>query len=153
MFIKDNDILDEEGERAISGTKGDYILREKDENGFDFSISFEMKNEKKDNIKGLKIEKHYPQANINRNKKKCKYCVIITTLEPKIEFTIRKVDIYENMFIARPEFFEEIITQLRDKEYSIFNEKKSLEKQLTELKNSNYESEKLEENIQKFKDG
>jgi hypothetical protein len=56
-----------------------------------------MKNEKIGNLKGIKIKSHYSQANINRNKKECKYAVIITTLEPDLEFNIREIDDYPNM--------------------------------------------------------
>ena len=142
-FKKDTNVID--------GTKGDFVLEENN-NGFIFSISFEMKNEKTNNIKGLKISKHYPQANINRNKKNCKYSVIVTTLEPEAEFNIRKIDEYDDMWVIRPEFFEDIITQLRDKELSIFMQTKNLSEQLEKNKLENLELDKFESRIDKFKD-
>ncbi|MDR0545828.1 MAG: DUF2130 domain-containing protein [Mycoplasmataceae bacterium] len=136
-FTKDTQILDDEGKKSNKGTKGDFVLKEEDEEGFSFTISFECKNEREDNLKGLKIDKHYAQANMNRNKKGCKYSVIVTTLQPEMEFNIRQVQEYENMFIVRPEFFEDIIVQLRNTEYTLFQETRNLKNELIASKQEN----------------
>jgi hypothetical protein len=124
-------------------------LREKTDENFEFSISFEMKNEKENNLKGRKIKDHYAQANINRNKKGCKYSVIVTTLEPETEFNIREIDEYQHMWICRPEFFEDIITQLRDKEISIFRETKELRNELQIAKLDNQDFDKFNDRLKK----
>jgi hypothetical protein len=110
-----------------------------------------MKNEKENNIKGFKIKTHYAQANNNRNKKECKYSVIVTTLEPETEFNVREINDYPDMWIVRPEFFEDIITQLRDKEISIFNETLRLRNDLIALRRENMDFGQFEERIDNFK--
>jgi hypothetical protein len=74
---------------------------------------------------------------MNRNKKGCKYSVIVTTLQPEMEFNIRQVQEYENMFIVRPEFFEDIIVQLRNTEYTLFQETRNLKNELIASKQEN----------------
>jgi hypothetical protein len=73
------------------------------EDGFEFTISFECKNEKINTKSKKKILDHYHQADMNRKKKKCKYSVIITTMEPELEFTIKLVKEYDDMYVIRPE--------------------------------------------------
>jgi hypothetical protein len=59
---------------------------------------------------------------MNRNKKNCKYAVIVTTLDPDKNFTIKKVKDFSDMYVIRPEYFEEIIYNLRENEYNVFKE-------------------------------
>jgi hypothetical protein len=111
-----------------------------------------MKNEKASSKDTKKIESHYAQANLNRNKKNCKYSVIVTTLEPNKEFTIRKVDKYENMYIVRPEFFENIIVQLRESELNAFEQNKELHALANSLKAEKTDINDFYGKIDKFKE-
>ena len=77
-FGKDND--------ASSGTKGDYIFREKDENGIELvSIMFEMKNESDEGDSKKKNEDFYKKLDKDRVEKNCEYAVLVSLLEPENE--------------------------------------------------------------------
>ena len=110
-FGKDND--------ASSGTKGDYIFREKDENGIELvSIMFEMKNEADEGNSKKKNEDFYKKLDKDRTDKKCEYAVLVSLLEPENElFNAGIVDVshkYPKMFVIRPQFFIPIISLLRN---------------------------------------
>jgi hypothetical protein len=98
-FEKDTKLVKEDGENKAS--KGDFLYREKFDkstpNGQDFSIMFEMKNQKLEQEKGVPNSKYLSQANKNRIKKECKYAVIVSTLEPDDSFAIKEARGYENV--------------------------------------------------------
>ena len=72
-FEKDND--------ARSGSKGDYIFREKDETGLEVvSIMFEMKNEMDTTTTKHKNEDFFKELDKDRKEKKCEYAVLIIRL-------------------------------------------------------------------------
>ena len=110
-FGKDND--------ASSGSKGDYVYRETDENGTEIiSIMFEMKNEndetatKKTNVSFLK------ELDKDRKEKKCEYAVLVSLLEADNELynvgIVDKSHEYKKMYVIRPQFFIPMITLLRN---------------------------------------
>ena len=67
-FEKDND--------ARSGSKGDFIYRECDENGVEIiSIMFEMKNEMDETASKHKNEDFFKELDKDRQEKKCEYAV------------------------------------------------------------------------------
>ncbi len=110
-FGKDNDVS--------SGTKGDYIFREKDEMGIELvSIMFEMKNETDEGDAKKKNEEFYKKLDKDRTDKKCEYAVLVSLLEPENElFNAGIVDVshkYPKMFVVRPQFFIPIISLLRN---------------------------------------
>lgn len=110
-FGKDND--------ASSGTKGDYIFREKDEKGIELvSIMFEMKNESDEGNAKKKNEEFYKKLDKDRTEKNCEYAVLVSLLEPENElFNAGIVDVshkYPKMFVVRPQFFIPIISLLRN---------------------------------------
>ena len=110
-FGKDND--------ATSGTKGDYIFRDFDEEGNEIvSIMFEMKNEDEDTETKQKNSKFYKKLDEDRKKKSCEYAVLVTVLEEDSElFNGGIVDVsheYNKMYVIRPQFFISMITTLRN---------------------------------------
>lgn len=77
-FEKDND--------ARSGSKGDYIYRECDENGVEIiSIMFEMKNEMDETATKHKNEDFFKELDKDRREKKCEYAVLVSLLEADSE--------------------------------------------------------------------
>ena len=73
-FEKDND--------ASSGSKGDYIFKEKDEDGnIIISIMFEMKNESDTTATKTKNEHFYKELDKDRNEKECEFAVLVSLLE------------------------------------------------------------------------
>jgi hypothetical protein len=110
-FEKDND--------ARSGSKGDYIFRESDENGTEIvSIMFEMKNESDGTATKKSNEDFLKELDRDRTEKGCEYAVLVSLLEPDSElYNGGIVDVfhrYPKMYVVRPQFFIPIITLLRN---------------------------------------
>ena len=111
IFEKDND--------ARTGSKGDYIFRDRDASGTEaVSIMFEMKNETEGNGPKKRNEEFFRELDKDRNEKGCEYAVLVTLLEPENElYNGGIVDVshrYPKMYVVRPQFFIPIITLLRN---------------------------------------
>ena len=96
-FEKDND--------ARTGSKGDYIYRELDENGIEIiSIMFEMKNEMDETATKHKNEDFLKELDKDRREKGCEYAVLVSLLEIDNElYNNGIVDVsykYEKMYVA-----------------------------------------------------
>jgi len=110
-FEKDND--------ATSGSKGDFIFKDFDEQGNDFvSIMFEMKNESDTTKTKKKNTDFLAELDKDRKEKNCEYAVLVSLLEPDNDlYNIGIVDyshLYDKMYVVRPQFFIPIITLLRN---------------------------------------
>lgn len=110
-FEKDND--------ARTGSKGDYILRDRDEADTEIvSIMFEMKNESDRTATRNRNEDFLKELDKDRTEKGCEYAVLVSLLEPDSElFNTGIVDMfhrYPKMYVIRPQFFIPIITLLRN---------------------------------------
>ena len=110
-FEKDND--------AKTGSKGDYIYRETDENGIEIiSIMFEMKNEMDETSTKHKNEDFFKELDKDRKEKSCEYAVLVSMLEADSElYNAGIVDVsyrYDKMYVVRPQCFIPIITLLRN---------------------------------------
>ena len=97
-FGKDNDVKE--------GSKGDYIYREKDENGNELiSIMFEMKNEMDTTATKHKNEDFFAKLDKDRKNKKCEYAVLVSMLEADSElYNQGIVDVsydFEKMYVIR----------------------------------------------------
>ena len=122
-FEKDND--------ARTGSKGDYIFRECDEDGNEIiSIMFEMKNENETTATKHKNEDFFKELDKDRKEKKCEYAVLVSLLEADSElYNTGIVDVsykYEKMYVIRPQFFIPIITLLRNAALNSMRYKKEL---------------------------
>ena len=145
-FEKDND--------AKTGSKGDFIFKETDENGVEIvSIMFEMKNEMDTTATKHKNEDFFKELDKDRNEKKCEYAVLVSMLEADSGlYNTGIVDVshrYPKMYVIRPQFFIPIITLLRNAAM------KSLEtkRELALVKEQNIDITHFEENIEAFKTG
>lgn len=143
-FEKDND--------ARSGSKGDYIFRDKDEASTEIvSIMFEMKNENDTTATKKKNEDFLKELDKDRIEKGCEYAVLVSLLEPDSElYNSGIVDVfhrYPKMYVIRPQFFLPIITLLRNAAM------KSLEykKELALVKAQNVDITSFESDLDKFK--
>ena len=110
-FEKDND--------ARTGSKGDYIFRDSDEDGTEIvSIMFEMKNENDATATKKKNEDFLKELDKDRAEKGCEYAVLVSLLEPDSElYNTGIVEVfhrYPKMYVVRPQFFLPIITLLRN---------------------------------------
>lgn len=145
-FEKDNDIK--------TGSKGDYIYREIDENGTEIiSIMFEMKNEQDTTSAKKKNEQFLKELDKDRIEKKCEYAVLVTLLEPEDEFyntgIVDMSHLYEKMYVIRPQFFIPIITILRNAAMNSLEYKS----ELAVIRNQNIDITNFEEKINTFKSG
>lgn len=122
-FEKDND--------ASSGSKGDYIFRECDEEGNEIvSIMFEMKNENDTTATKHKNEHFFQELDKDRREKKCEYAVLVSMLEADSDlYNSGIVDVsykYEKMYVVRPQCFLSIISLLRNAALNAMSYKKEL---------------------------
>lgn len=143
-FEKDND--------ARSGSKGDYIFRERTEDGVEFvSVMFEMKNEMETTASKHKNEDFFKELDKDRREKDCEYAVLVSLLEADNElYNTGIVDVsykYPKMYVIRPQFFIPIITLLRNAALNSV----AYRRQLTEYKNQNIDVSRFEAEMNDFK--
>jgi len=145
-FEKDND--------ARTGSKGDFIYREKDEQGNEIiSIMFEMKNEAEETSTKKKNEDFLKELDKDRNEKNCEYAILVSLLESENEYyNSGIVDMsyrYPKMYVIRPQFFIPIITLLRNAAMSSLKYKAALALE----RSQNIDITNFEEKMNKFKEG
>ena len=144
-FEKDND--------ARTGSKGDFIFRETDDDGTEIiSIMFEMKNEADETATKHKNEDFFKELDKDRKEKNCEYAVLVSLLEIDNDYYNNGiVDVshkYEKMYVVRPQFFIPLITLLRGSAMNSLGYKKQLEV----VQNQNIDISRFEENMNNFKD-
>lgn len=145
-FEKDND--------ASSGSKGDYIFKDADEEANEIvSIMFEMKNESDTTATKKKNEDFLKELDKDRNEKGCEYAVLVSLLEPESElYNSGIVDVgyrYPKMYVIRPQFFIPMITLLRNAAMNALQYKV----ELALVKSQSIDVTNFEEKMEKFKDG
>ena len=145
-FEKDND--------AKSGSKGDYIFRDKDEAENEIvSIMFEMKNEGDDTKTKKKNEDFLKELDKDRTEKGCEYAVLVSMLEPESElYNVGIVDVshkYPKMYVVRPQFFIQIITLLRNAALNAMEYKA----ELALVRAQNVDVTNFEEKLDEFQTG
>ncbi|VGO09140.1 FIG01152836: hypothetical protein [plant metagenome] len=143
-FEKDND--------ARSGSKGDYVFRDLDEDGTEIvSIMFEMKNENDETATKKKNEDFLKELDKDRTEKGCEYAVLVSLLEPDNElYNTGIVDMfhrYPKMYIVRPQFFIPMITLLRNAAMKSLMYKA----ELAQVKAQNLDITKFETQLDDFK--
>ena len=143
-FEKDND--------TRTGSKGDYIYRELDENGVEIiSIMFEMKNENDKTATKHKNEDFLKELDKDRNEKNCEYAVLVSMLEPENELyntgIVDKSHRYPKMYVIRPQFFIPMITILRNAALNSLQYKNELQL----VRNQNIDITNFEESMNDFK--
>lgn len=144
-FEKDND--------ASSGSKGDYIYREVDENGVEIlSIMFEMKNEMESTKRKHKNSDFFEELDKDRREKRCEYAILVTLLESDNEvYNQGIVDVsyrFDKMYVVRPQFFIPIITILRNAAYHSADYRR----ELAVLRSQNADIVRFEEKLFDFKE-
>jgi len=144
-FEKDND--------ARTGSKGDYIFRDKDSNGVEFiSIMFEMKNEMDSTSTKKKNDDFLKELDKDRKEKNCEYAILVSLLEPDNElYNSGIVDMshkYPKMYVIRPQFFIPIITLLRNAALNSL----AYKQELAVIKNQNIDISNFENEMNEFKE-
>lgn len=156
-WTKDNKVIKNEDEAR--GSKADYIfkvfadnLHKSDE--LLASVCLDMKDENPDSKNKKTNADYYKQLDSNREKKNCKYAVLVSNLEMDKPNTlpIFKVKEYDNMYVVRPGYlmvFLNMITSLTTRFSSLVLSK---EKEVLELKNKLELAEAFEEIKNKYLD-
>ncbi len=147
-FHKDNEV--------VSGSKGDYVFREVDEDGVEVvSIMFEMKNEEDASAVTSRHRNSdfFKKLDQDRRNKNCEYAVLVSMLEPESElYNSGIVDVsyeYEKMYVIRPQFFIPMITLLRNAAENAH----AYRRELAEVRQQNIDVTNFENALEKFKDG
>ena len=144
-FEKDND--------ARSGSKGDFIFRDYDEDGNEFiSIMFEMKNEQDQTATKKKNEDFFKELDKDRREKGCEYAVLVSLLELDNDlYNNGIVDVshrYPKMYVIRPQFFIPIITLLRNAAANA----QQYRRELAAVRNQHLDIAHFEADLNDFKD-
>ena len=144
VFGKDND--------AKTGSKGDYIYRETDEEGNEIiSIMFEMKNENDETATKKKNEQFFKELDKDRREKNCEYAVLVSLLEADSDlYNNGIVDVsyaYPKMYVVRPQFFIPIVSLLRNAALNSLKYKQ----ELAQMRAQNIDITHFEEDLDKFK--
>jgi hypothetical protein len=145
-FEKDNN--------SKSGSKGDYIYRENDDDGNEIiSIMFEMKNEADETATKRKNEDFLKELDRDRTEKKCEYAVLVSLLEGDSEYyNSGIVDVshkFPKMYVVRPQFFIPILSLLRNAALNSIKYKA----ELALVKSQNIDITNFEDKMNKFKEG
>ena len=145
-FEKDND--------ARTGSKGDFIFRDYDDDGNEIvSIMFEMKNEADMTATKHKNEDFFKELDKDWKEKKCEYAVLVSLLEADNDYyndgIVDVSHLYDKMYVIRPQFFIPLITLIRN----LANKSLEYRKELETIKNQNIDITHFEENINTFKEG
>lgn len=143
-FEKDND--------AKTGSKGDFIYREKTDDGIEFiSIMFEMKNESDQTATKHKNEDFFKELDKDRKEKNCEYAILVSLLEKDNDYYNGGiVDVshkYEKMYVVRPQSFITIINILRNSALNTVE----MKRKLIEIQNQNIDIANFEEKMNNFK--
>ena len=143
-FEKDND--------SKTGSKGDYVFRDFDEEGTDFiSVMFEMKNESDETATKKKNEDFFKELDKDRTEKNCEYAVLVSLLEADSElYNTGIIDVshrYPKMYVIRPQFFIQLITLLRNAALNSLQYRT----ELAQVKEQNIDITKFEDQLDNFK--
>lgn len=142
-FGKDNTV-------SGTGSKGDYIYREADEEGTEMlSIMFEMKNEHETTATKHKNKDFFKELDKDRREKKCEFAVLVSLLEKDNDYydDIVTVHEYPNMYVIRPQHFITIIGFLRAGSLK----SQQLRRQIHALNNQHVDVTNFEQSMHEFK--
>ena len=154
MMAFPNAYFEKDNEVSKTGSKGDFVYREFDEEGVELlSIMFEMKNEMDTTEKKHKNEDFFKELDKDRKEKNCEYAILVSLLEvdsPLYNQGIVDVSYkYDKMYVVRPQFFIAIISVLRNAALASLETKRELQR----VRNQNIDITNFEAELNKFKDG
>ena len=143
FFEKDND--------SKTGSKGDYIFKDYQDDIEVISIMFEMKNESDSTTTKRKNEDFLKELDKDRREKNCEYAVLVSLLETENDFYNNGiVDMshrFPKMYVIRPQFFIPIITLLRNAARNSLQYKH----ELMIVKQQNIDVTNFESSLEEFK--
>lgn len=114
---KDNKVVKEEGD--VKGSKADYIFKvfasdKHNEDELLASVCLDMKDENPDSVNKKKNSDYYKALDNNRNKKNCKYAILVSNLETDKpnDLPIFKVLEYPDMYVVRPAYMMTLLNMI-----------------------------------------
>ena len=147
-----NAYLNKDNAISTTSSNGDYIYREKDDDGNEvLSIMFEMKNEDEATATKKKNKDFFKELDKDRTEKGCEYAVLVSLLEKGNEYydDIAPVYEYSKMYSIRPQHFITIIGFLRQGNIK----SQELQRTIKELKNRHIDVTNFESSLNIFKEG
>lgn len=139
VWFKDNKVIKDDNENH--GSKADYIFKIyanelHNENELLASVCMDMKDENPNSVNKKNNSDYYKQLDKNREKKNCKYAVLVSNLEmdkPNI-LPIFKVREYENMYVVRPAYLMVFLNLITSLTVRFANLVQSEKREMVELK-------------------
>ena len=150
-FAFPNAEFDKDNKVSGTGSKGDYIYRENDDNGNEIlSIMFEMKNEDNNTATKHRNKEFFKELDKDRKEKGCEFAVLVSLLEKDNEYydDIVTVHEYPNMYSIRPQHFITTIGFLRQGNMK----SQELRHEIHVLNNQNIDVTNFENNMNAFKE-
>ena len=136
---KDNTVVKEEGESK--GSKADFIFKVYADDKHNpkeilASVCLDMKDENPDSVNKKTNADYYSQLDKNREKKNCRYAVLVSNLElgKPNDLQIFKVREYENMYVVRPAYLSTFLNMIASLTTRFADLITSKEKEMIELK-------------------
>ena len=140
VWQKDNKVIKEEDEQK--GSKADYIFKiyasdKHIDTELLASVCMDMKDENPESVNKKSNADYYKQLDKNREKKNCKYALLVSNLEmdkPNV-LPIFKVREYENMYVVRPAYLMTFLNMIASLTTRFAELILSKEVEMLELKN------------------
>ena len=140
VWQKDNKVIKEEDE--LKGSKADYIFKiyasdKHIDTELLASVCMDMKDENPESVNKKSNADYYKQLDKNREKKNCKYALLVSNLEmdkPNV-LPIFKVREYENMYVVRPAYLMTFLNMIASLTTRFAELILSKEVEMLELKN------------------
>ena len=140
VWQKDNKVIREEDEQK--GSKADYIFKiyasdKHIDTELLASVCMDMKDENPESVNKKSNADYYKQLDKNREKKNCKYALLVSNLEmdkPNV-LPIFKVREYENMYVVRPAYLMTFLNMIASLTTRFAELILSKEVEMLELKN------------------
>ncbi|MBQ9899846.1 MAG: DUF2130 domain-containing protein [Acholeplasmatales bacterium] len=140
VWQKDNKVIREEDE--LKGSKADYIFKiyasdKHIDTELLASVCMDMKDENPESVNKKSNADYYKQLDKNREKKNCKYALLVSNLEmdkPNV-LPIFKVREYENMYVVRPAYLMTFLNMIASLTTRFAELILSKEVEMLELKN------------------
>lgn len=137
---KDNKVIKNEDE--TKGSKADFIFKifvDEKQQDLLTSVCLEMKDENPDSKNKHTNDSYYKKLDENRNKKNCKYALLVSNLEmdkPNI-LPIFKVREYPDMYVVRPAYLMVFLNMIASLTTRFSNLILAKESEMLELKDKN----------------
>lgn len=148
---KDNTVI--KNEEDSKGSKADFIYKvyssqRHNEDELLTSVCLEMKDENPDSVNKKSNSDYFKQLDKNRNKKNCKYALLVSNLEldKPNDLPIYRVNEYQDMYVVRPAYmmtFLNLITSLTNRFVELITKDKEAQIELKNTIELNEEFNKL----------